>query len=52
MTMDEIEKWLVLFFARYHLEDHGGIGMPPLVKWRQGYGNQRQTRSRVASPTH
>lgn len=36
MTMDEIEKWLVLFFARYHLEDHGGIGMPPLEKWRQG----------------
>jgi putative transposase len=36
MTMTEIEKWLVLFFARYHLEEHGGIGMPPLVKWRQG----------------
>jgi putative transposase len=36
MTMEEIEKWLVLFFARYHLEDHGGIGMPPLEKWRQG----------------
>lgn len=36
MTMAEIEKWLVLFFARYHLDDHGGIGMPPLEKWRQG----------------
>jgi putative transposase len=36
MTMAEIEKWLVLFFARYHLEDHGGIGMPPMEKWRQG----------------
>ena len=36
MTMAEIEKWLVLFFARYHLQDHGGIGMPPLEKWRQG----------------
>lgn len=36
MTMAEIEKWLVLFFARYHLEDHGGIGMAPLEKWRQG----------------
>jgi len=36
MTMEEIEKWLVLFFARYHLEDHGGIGMTPLDKWRQG----------------
>ena len=36
MTMEEIEQWLVLFFARYHLEDHGGIGMTPLDKWRQG----------------
>ena len=36
MTLAEIERWLVLFFARYHLQDHGGIGMPPLTKWRQG----------------
>lgn len=36
MTLEEVEKWLVLFFARYHLEDHGGIDMPPLEKWRQG----------------
>ena len=36
MTLAEIEKWLILFFARYHLEDHGGIGMPPLDKLRQG----------------
>ena len=36
MTISEVEKWLVLFFARYHLEDHRGIGMAPLGKWRQG----------------
>ena len=36
MTMAEIEKWLVLFFARYHLGEHGGIGMSPLEKWRRG----------------
>jgi putative transposase len=36
MTFSEIEKWLILFFARYHKEKHAGIGMPPLQKWREG----------------
>jgi putative transposase len=36
MTFAEIEKWLVLFFARYHHQKHDGIGMPPLQKWREG----------------
>lgn len=37
MTMAELEKWLVLFFARYHLEVHSGLGMSPLEKMREGY---------------
>lgn len=36
MTFAEIEKWLILFFARYHIRKHDGIGMPPLQKWREG----------------
>lgn len=36
MTFSEIEKWLILFFARYHKEKHAGIGMSPLQKWREG----------------
>ena len=36
MTFAEIEKWLVLFFARYHIDKHAGIGMSPLKKWREG----------------
>lgn len=36
MTFAEIEKWLVLFFARYHIEKHDGIGTSPLKKWREG----------------
>jgi len=36
MTFGEIEKWLVLFFARYHRQNHDGIGMQPLKKWSEG----------------
>lgn len=36
MTFSEIERWLILFFARYHIETHNGIGMSPLRKWREG----------------
>ncbi|WP_228778570.1 MULTISPECIES: Mu transposase C-terminal domain-containing protein [unclassified Polaromonas] len=36
MTFAEIEKWLILFFARYHLQRHDGIGMAPLQKYREG----------------
>lgn len=36
MTFDELEKWLVLFFARYHRDMHTGIGTTPLAKWREG----------------
>ncbi|MDQ1831006.1 Mu transposase C-terminal domain-containing protein [Massilia scottii] len=36
MTFGELEKWLVLFFARYHRKVHAGIGTTPLTKWRDG----------------
>ncbi|MFZ6711604.1 Mu transposase C-terminal domain-containing protein [Undibacterium sp. TC9W] len=36
MTFSELEKWLVLFFARYHRNIHKGIGTTPLTKWREG----------------
>jgi putative transposase len=36
MTFSEIEKWLLLFFARYHIDKHAGIGTSPLKKWREG----------------
>ncbi|MFC5429460.1 helix-turn-helix domain-containing protein [Paraburkholderia denitrificans] len=43
MTFSELEKWLILFFARYHRKRHSGIRMPPLDKWREGLlGNGTQ----------
>lgn len=36
VTIDELEKWLVLFFSRYHRDIHTGIGTTPLTKWREG----------------
>jgi putative transposase len=36
MTFSELEKWLALFFARYHRKVHSSIGTTPLTKWRDG----------------
>ncbi|NLR75308.1 Mu transposase C-terminal domain-containing protein [Leeia aquatica] len=36
MTFAEIERWLILFFARYHRDIHTGIAMAPLQKFREG----------------
>ena len=46
MTLHDLEKWLVLFVARYHHRRHGGIGMTPLQKYTEGLlgGNGRPPR--------
>lgn len=36
LTLSELEKWLVLFFARYHRRVHAGLGTTPLQKWKEG----------------
>lgn len=36
MTFSELEKWLALFFIRYHRDMHQGIGTTPETKWREG----------------
>ena len=38
MTMDELEKWLLVLIAAktYHYSKHSGIGMPPMRKWELG----------------
>ncbi len=36
MTFSEMENWMTLFFAKYHIKKHEGIGMSPLQKWREG----------------
>lgn len=42
-TIDELEKWLILFFSRYHRDIHTGIGTTPLAKWREGIlGTKKQ----------
>jgi len=46
MSFSEIEQWLVLFFARYHIERHDGIGTSPLQKWREGLLGTRTTPGR------
>lgn len=42
MTFAELEEWLVLFFARYHLQKHDGIGTSPFKKWREGLLGTKQ----------
>lgn len=36
LTLDELERWLILLFARYHRGIHVGIGTTPLNRWREG----------------
>lgn len=36
MTFDELEKWLILMFTKYHNRIHAGIGTTPLAKWNEG----------------
>ena len=36
LTLDELERWLILLFARYHREIHAGIGTTPDNRWREG----------------
>lgn len=36
MTLTELERWLVLFIAKYHHRFHAGIGTSPLAKYREG----------------
>ena len=36
MTFSELEQWLVLQFATYHLKTHESLGMSPREKWKQG----------------
>ncbi|WP_407510699.1 Mu transposase C-terminal domain-containing protein [Ralstonia sp. GP101] len=50
MTFDELEKWLVLMFARYHRAVHSGIGTTPLTKWREGILGTREKIGRGLPP--
>jgi putative transposase len=37
MTIDELEKWLILMFTNYHCNQvHSGIGTTPEQRWREG----------------
>lgn len=33
MTLDELERWMVLEIIRYHAERHGTLGIPPIAAW-------------------
>ncbi|MEF9386520.1 Mu transposase C-terminal domain-containing protein [Ralstonia solanacearum species complex bacterium KE056] len=50
MTFDELEKWLVLMFARYHRAVHSGIGTTPLTRWREGILGTREKVGRGLPP--
>lgn len=50
MTIDELEKWLVLMFARYHRDVHAGIGTTPLTKWTEGILGTRGKMGRGIPP--
>lgn len=37
MTLEELEKWLILMFTNYHCNvAHSGIGTTPEQRWREG----------------
>lgn len=46
LTLKELEKWLVLFIAKYNHRIHSGIGMSPLAKYQEGLlgGNGKPAR--------
>jgi putative transposase len=46
MDINELERWLALFVAKYHNRLHTGIGMSPAQKYREGLlgGNGRPPR--------
>lgn len=46
MTFSELERWLVLFFGRYHLSPHAGIKAAPLNRWRHGLLGDSKTKGR------
>lgn len=50
MTFDELEKWLILMFARYHRDVHSGIGTTPTTKWREGILGTRGKMGRGIPP--
>lgn len=50
MTFGELEKWLVLMFARYHRDLHAGIGTTPLTKWREGILGTKKNPGRGLPP--
>lgn len=50
MTFDELEKWLVLFFAQYHRDIHTCIGTTPLAKWKEGILGTKSTPGRGLPP--
>ncbi len=45
-TIDELEKWLIAEICKYHIEDHSGIGMPPIQKWEEGIVGTKTQRGR------
>lgn len=50
MTFSELEKWLALFFIRYHRDIHRGIGTTPETKWREGLLGTKGTPPRGLPP--
>ena len=40
MTLDELERWLVLEITRYHAERHRSLGIPPITAWNEAYGRR------------
>lgn len=51
MTFSELEKWLALFFIRYHRDMHQGIGTTPETKWREGLLGTKDKPGRGLPPT-
>lgn len=35
MTMDELERWMVLEITHYHADRHRTLGIPPLAAWHE-----------------
>jgi putative transposase len=50
LTLDELERWVVLEIVRYHADRHGALGAPPLAAWRDGVPRRQSPIRRPHDP--
>ena len=50
LTLDELERWVVLGSSALHADRHGALGAPPLAAWRDGVPRRQSPIRRPHDP--